>query len=122
GGRGPRRRDRGARRRAEHGRALRLGARPGQARVHRAQAVIQPDLIVAGAGMAGLAAAARARELGAAPTVFEKGDRPGGSMLLSSGVIWRHRTLDDFLRECPGGSVELQTLVHERLDSDLAWL
>ncbi len=44
--------------------------------------------------MAGLAAAARARELGAEPVVLEKGGRAGGSMLLSSGVVWRHRTLD----------------------------
>ena len=36
--------------------------------------------------MAGLCAAARARELGASPTVLEKGTRPGGSMLLSSGM------------------------------------
>ena len=36
--------------------------------------------------MAGLVAAARARELGAGVELFEKGDRPGGSMLLSSGV------------------------------------
>ena len=43
-------------------------------------------------------------------------------MLLSSGVIWRHRALSDFLRECPGGAPELQRLVHERLDDDLAWL
>ena len=46
--------------------------------------------------MAGLAAAARARELGAEPVVLEKGDRPGGSMLLSSGVIWRYRSLEAF--------------------------
>jgi len=81
-----------------------------------------PDLVVAGAGMAGLVAAAESVARGASVVVHEKGDRPGGSMLLSSGVVWRHRELDDFLRECPGGSVELQTLVHERLDSDLAWL
>ena len=81
-----------------------------------------PDLVVAGAGMAGLVAAAEAVARGANVVVREKGDRPGGSMLLSSGVVWRHRELDDFLRECPGGSVELQTLVHERLDGDLAWL
>ena len=81
-----------------------------------------PDLVVAGAGMAGLVAAAEAVARGASVVVHEKGDRPGGSMLLSSGVAWRHRTLEDFLRECPGGSVELQTLVHERLDGDLAWL
>jgi flavin-dependent dehydrogenase len=47
------------------------------------------DLVIAGAGMAGLSAAAEARRLGATPLVFEKLDRPGGSMRLSSGVIWR---------------------------------
>jgi succinate dehydrogenase/fumarate reductase flavoprotein subunit len=81
-----------------------------------------PDLVVAGAGLAGLVAAAEATDRGARVVVHEKGDRVGGSMLLSSGVIWRHRELDDFLAECPGGMVELQRLVHERLDDDLAWL
>lgn len=80
------------------------------------------DLVVAGAGLAGLVAAAEATDRGARVVVHEKGDRPGGSMLLSSGVIWRHRELDDFLRECPGGDPRLQRLVHERLDADLAWL
>jgi succinate dehydrogenase/fumarate reductase flavoprotein subunit len=81
-----------------------------------------PDLVVAGAGLAGLVAAAEATDSGARVVVHEKGDRPGGSMLLSSGVIWRHRDLDDFLRECPGGDPQLQRLVYERLDDDLAWL
>ena len=72
--------------------------------------------------MAGLVAAARARELGAEPLVLEKGNRPGGSMLLSSGVIWRHRTLEDFRAECPGGDPALQRLIVERLDDGLEWL
>ena len=72
--------------------------------------------------MAGLCAAARAAELGARPVILEKGDRPGGSMLLSSGVIWRYREFDRFRAECPGGDTALQRLLHERLDSDLAWL
>jgi fumarate reductase flavoprotein subunit len=72
--------------------------------------------------MAGLCAAARARELGATPVVHEKGDRPGGSMLLSSCVIWRHREWDDFRAECPGGDPQLQRVVWERLDDGLAWL
>jgi len=72
--------------------------------------------------MAGLAAAARARELGAEVVVLEKGDRPGGSMYLSSGVVWRYRDWDRFRTECPGGDPELQRLVWERLDDDLAWL
>src|SRR5438093_8456128 len=72
--------------------------------------------------MAGLCAAARARELGAETVVLEKGDRPGGSMLLSSGVIWRHRTFEDFRAECPGGDEALQRLIYERLDDALGWL
>jgi succinate dehydrogenase/fumarate reductase flavoprotein subunit len=80
------------------------------------------DLVVAGAGMAGLVAAAEARRLGAAAAVLEKLDRPGGSMRLSSGVIWRHRELERFLSECPGGDRELQRLLFERLDTDLEWL
>ena len=79
-------------------------------------------MIVAGAGMAGLVAAARAHELGLRPRVTEKGTRPGGSMLLSSGVVWRHREWDDFRSECPGGDPALQRLVWERLDDALDWL
>ena len=69
-----------------------------------------PDLVVAGAGMAGLAAAAEARRLGAEPLVLEKLDRPGGSMRLSSGVIWRHRDFERFRAECPDGDERLQRL------------
>jgi succinate dehydrogenase/fumarate reductase flavoprotein subunit len=79
-------------------------------------------LTVVGAGMAGLVAAARARELGADVRIVEKGDRPGGSMLLSSGVIWRYLDFDEFRRQCPGGDPVLQNLVWERLDDALDWL
>ena len=72
--------------------------------------------------MAGLTAAAEARRLGATPLVFEKVDRPGGSMRLSSGVIWRHREFARFREECPNGDERLQRLVFERLDADLDWL
>ena len=72
--------------------------------------------------MAGLAAAARARELGAEPLVLEKGDRPGGSMLLSSCVIWRYRSHDAFREECPDGDPALQRVIVERLDEAIEWL
>jgi fumarate reductase flavoprotein subunit len=80
------------------------------------------DLVVAGAGMAGLVAAAEARSRGADVLVVEKGDRPGGSMLLSSGVIWRHRDFARFRAECPEGDEALQRTLFERLDEDLDWL
>jgi len=54
--------------------------------------------------MAGLCAAARARELGADVVVLEKGDRPGGSMLLSSGFVWRHTNPLESSIEPPGRS------------------
>jgi succinate dehydrogenase/fumarate reductase flavoprotein subunit len=78
--------------------------------------------VVAGAGMAGLVAAARLRQLGQPVRVVEKGSRPGGSMLLSSGVVWRHHSLETFRSECPGGDAELQRLIIERLDDGLDWL
>jgi fumarate reductase flavoprotein subunit len=81
-----------------------------------------PDLIVAGAGMAGLVAAAHARRRGAAVLLLEKLPRAGGSMRLSSGVVWRHRSFEDFRAECPGGDSELQRTVFDRLDADLDWL
>jgi succinate dehydrogenase/fumarate reductase flavoprotein subunit len=72
--------------------------------------------------MAGLCAAARLRELGATPVVVEKGDRAGGSMLLSSGVVWRFRSFADYRAECSAGDDGLQRTIHERLDDALDWL
>lgn len=77
---------------------------------------------VAGAGMAGLVASARLRELGRDVVVREKGTRVGGSMLLSSCVVWRHREWEEFRRECPGGDERLQRLIWERLDDAIEWL
>ena len=79
-------------------------------------------MLIAGAGMAGLVCAARLRELGRDVRVLEKGTRPGGSMLLSSCVVWRHLEWDDFRAECPDGDPALQRLIWERLDDALQWL
>ncbi|HJQ51590.1 MAG TPA: NAD(P)-binding protein [Gaiellaceae bacterium] len=77
---------------------------------------------VAGAGMAGLVASVRLRQLGLEPRVLEKGTRPGGSMLLSSCVVWRHLEWERFRAECPGGDERLQRLIWEGLDDGLRWL
>src|SRR4051812_49839044 len=69
--------------------------------------------------MAGLCAAAEARSRGADVLLLEKATAPGGSMLLSSGVVWRHEEWHDFRAECPGGDEALQRLVWERLDEGL---
>jgi fumarate reductase flavoprotein subunit len=72
--------------------------------------------------MAGLVAAARLRELGGDPVVYEKGSRPGGSMLLSSGFAWRYRSFELFREQCPAGDSALQRLILERFDDALDWL
>src|SRR4051812_29688881 len=80
------------------------------------------DLVVAGAGMAGLAAAAGARARGGGGGGFEKLERPRGSVGLSSGAICRHRRFEDFREDCPEGDERLQRLIFDRLDADLEWL
>jgi succinate dehydrogenase/fumarate reductase flavoprotein subunit len=79
-------------------------------------------VVIAGGGLAGLTAALRAAELGARVTLLEKGDRPGGSFLYSSGYIWSYVDLPTFRREAPGGDAILQRLILERLESCLTWL
>jgi succinate dehydrogenase/fumarate reductase flavoprotein subunit len=54
--------------------------------------------------------------------VLEKGDRPGGSMLLSSGVVWRHVDVEGFREDCPDGDPALQRRIVEELDEALDWL
>src|SRR5215203_6134780 len=79
-------------------------------------------LVVAGGGLAGLTAALRAAELGARVTLLEKGDRPGGSFLLSSGYVWSYRDMATYRSEAPGGDIVLQKLILDRLGSSLGWL
>jgi succinate dehydrogenase/fumarate reductase flavoprotein subunit len=61
-------------------------------------AVFETDLLVAGAGMGGMAAAARAAQLGARVTVVEKGPQLGGSAVLSGGYLWTAESYE-LLRE-----------------------
>ncbi|HEX6709152.1 MAG TPA: FAD-dependent oxidoreductase, partial [Rubrobacter sp.] len=78
--------------------------------------------MIVGGGLAGLTAALRAAELGARATLLEKGDRPGGSFVYSSGYVWSYRDMPAFRREAPGGDATLQRLIFESLESSLDWL
>jgi fumarate reductase flavoprotein subunit len=60
--------------------------------------------------------------MGANFELHEKGSRPGGSMLLSSCVVWRHATFEGFREDCPDGDETLQRLVWERFDDAIRWL
>ncbi len=79
-------------------------------------------VVVAGGGLAGLTTALRATELGARVILLEKGERPGGSFVHSSGYVWSYRDMQTFRFEAPGGDAALQRLILERLESGLNWL
>ena len=81
-----------------------------------------PDLVVAGAGMAGLCAAAEARARGADVVVVEKGDRAGGAMLLSSRRGLAPPPLRRLPRGVPRRAAGAPAALFDRLDAELAWL
>jgi succinate dehydrogenase/fumarate reductase flavoprotein subunit len=64
---------------------------------------LQVDLLVIGAGMAGMTAAAMASEAGLTVLVVEKQARPGGSAILSGGGLWTARDLETLRRVNPLG-------------------
>jgi succinate dehydrogenase/fumarate reductase flavoprotein subunit len=74
------------------------------------------DLIVVGAGAAGLAAANRAADLGGRVLLLEKGEAPGGSAALSAGILWTAPNLDVLRRIQPDGDPVLGPLVVEGYD------
>lgn len=80
------------------------------------------DLVVVGAGMAGLSGAVRAAQRGADVLILEKGTRAGGSMRLSAGLVWTYDTVEAARENVPRGNPDLQGLVVEHLDDRLDWL
>lgn len=80
------------------------------------------DVVVCGAGMAGLCAAAAAAQAGASVLVIEKAPSPGGSMRMSGGTVWTAPSMAVMEDQVPGGSRERQRRLVEGLADGLAWL
>jgi succinate dehydrogenase/fumarate reductase flavoprotein subunit len=85
-------------------------------------ATTSSELVVVGAGMSGLSAGVRAVEEGGDVLVLEKGDRAGGSLRLSAGLIWSYETVEEAREAVPHGDPALQRLVVEGLNGALEWL
>src|SRR3954470_14878308 len=79
------------------------------------------DLLVLGAGMAGLSAAGYAAQHGARVSVIEKAISSGGSALLSGGVLWT-ATSAGRLRLYGGGNPDLGDVVLRNYGPGLEWL
>jgi succinate dehydrogenase/fumarate reductase flavoprotein subunit len=75
------------------------------------------DLLVVGGGIAGVAAAARAIELGLEVVVVEKGDEVGGSAALSAGIVWTAPNVEVARRVAPDGDPALQRALAEGFDA-----
>ena len=82
---------------------------------------LECDLVVLGAGMAGLSAAGYAAEHGATVIVIEKTKALGGSALLSGGILWT-ATSAERMRLYGGGRPELGEVVLRNYPTGLAWL
>ena len=78
---------------------------------------VRTDLLVAGGGIAGMAAAARAVELGLEVVVAEKGDEVGGSAALSAGIVWTAPDIETARRVAPEGDPALLGALVEGFDA-----
>ncbi len=79
-------------------------------------------VVVAGAGLGGLAAAVAAADQGVDVVLLEKARDPGGSFALAGGYIWTWPSREDYLREVPEGDPELGGLVVDDLPAGTEWL
>ncbi len=80
------------------------------------------DLLVLGGGMAGLAAATRAAEMGGSVIVAEKGPHLGGSAALSAGILWTAPDAETMRRVVPGGDPALGTALAEGFEAAVEWI
>lgn len=83
---------------------------------------LQTDVLVCGAGIAGLTAARTAQEAGAQVIVLEKGPETGGSSAVSAGIVWTARDLAGWLSVQPGGDPTLGKALVTTYPEAIEWL
>src|SRR6185369_13039491 len=83
--------------------------------------IIECDLLVIGAGMAGLSAAGWAAERGARVIVVEKAAAIGGSAVLSGGVVWTASS-PQRMALYGGGDPNLGAVICTTYPDAIAWL
>jgi len=83
---------------------------------------LETDVLVCGAGLAGLTAARTAQEAGAQVIVLEKGPDTGGSSAVSAGIVWTARDLAGWLSVQPGGDPTLGRALVTTYPEAIQWL
>jgi tricarballylate dehydrogenase len=80
------------------------------------------DVVVLGAGLAGLSAAVTAAQAGATVVVVEKAETVGGSALMSGGYVWALADHAALRREDPGSMQRHGQLVVDGYNDAINWL
>ena len=83
---------------------------------------VETDVLVCGAGIAGLTAARTAQEAGARVVLLEKAPNSGGSAAVSAGIAWTARDLDAWLSVQPGGDAALGQALVTSFPEAIEWL
>ncbi|MGI8534212.1 MAG: FAD-binding protein [Candidatus Limnocylindrales bacterium] len=83
---------------------------------------LKVDLLVAGAGMAGLCAAAAAAEAGARVGVVEKLPQVGGSAVLSAGMLWTARDFTELQQRMPDADAALGRALTSDFSAAVEWV
>jgi succinate dehydrogenase/fumarate reductase flavoprotein subunit len=83
---------------------------------------LRVDLLVLGAGMAGMSAAAEAAAAGAIVGVAEKGPEIGGSAALSAGIFWAPRSWDELRARIPQGEPDLGRALVDDFPAAVDWI
>ncbi|MFB6311001.1 MAG: FAD-dependent oxidoreductase [Salinirussus sp.] len=80
------------------------------------------NAVIAGAGMAGLVAAAHLVRSDHNVVVLEKSAEPGGSLAISNGIIWTYLPYEALRNRAPKGDPALHRVLADRFEDDLEWL
>jgi succinate dehydrogenase/fumarate reductase flavoprotein subunit len=83
---------------------------------------VNADVVVLGAGLAGMSAATSASEHGARVLVLERAPAIGGSAAISGGYVWTANDLDGLRKEDPGEFQRHGHLVVEGYRDVTGWL
>ncbi|KXX57428.1 MULTISPECIES: FAD-dependent oxidoreductase [unclassified Rhodococcus (in: high G+C Gram-positive bacteria)] len=84
--------------------------------------LLEVDVLVLGAGMAGLTAASVAAKGGASVLVVERAATSGGTSMLSSGFVWRFGSMEEYAAEDPKGNRELQSIIYDEFENLISHL
>jgi succinate dehydrogenase/fumarate reductase flavoprotein subunit len=83
---------------------------------------LEADIVVLGAGMAGLTTAGYAASLGIRVIVLEKAPAVGGSAVLSGTMLWTAPDLQSFQELCPRGNDRLGEVLVTNFPALTEWL